>query len=185
MVGNALIDSELKPFLTVAFCHLQPTNHMNSSLTSLYRKGNPDSGTCSPRRDQPAASNPVSTATSTPSAGTLVSTGGWFIDRGAGPEKSIFIDLCDEEPTNTATNVRTCGEHLIIWLFDWHLLCTVSLAGVAQIMQQHSCIFITSRQMCPCWSLRNLTESLKKGQRAQLKQRSLAPWSRKVPHCLV
>ncbi|XP_018548985.1 nuclear valosin-containing protein-like isoform X3 [Lates calcarifer] len=81
-----------------------PTNHMNSSLTSLYRKGNPDSGTCSPRRDQPAASNPVSTATSTPSAGTLVSTGGWFIDRGAGPEKSIFIDLCDEEPTNTATN---------------------------------------------------------------------------------
>uniref|UniRef100_A0A4W6BJ84 Nuclear VCP like n=1 Tax=Lates calcarifer TaxID=8187 RepID=A0A4W6BJ84_LATCA len=97
--------NELKPFLTVAFCHLQPTNHMNSSLTSLYRKGNPDSGTCSPRRDQPAASNPVSTATSTPSAGTLVSTGGWFIDRGAGPEKSIFIDLCDEEPTNTATNV--------------------------------------------------------------------------------
>uniref|UniRef100_A0A4W6BR59 Nuclear VCP like n=1 Tax=Lates calcarifer TaxID=8187 RepID=A0A4W6BR59_LATCA len=84
MVGNALIDSELKPFLTVAFCHLQPTNHMNSSLTSLYRKGNPDSGTW-----------------------TLVSTGGWFIDRGAGPEKSIFIDLCDEEPTNTATNVRT------------------------------------------------------------------------------
>ncbi|GLD65205.1 nuclear valosin-containing protein-like isoform X1 [Lates japonicus] len=81
-----------------------PTNHMNSSLTSLYRKGNPDSGTCSPKRDQPAASNPASTATSTPSAGTLVSTGGWFIDRGTGPEKSIFIDLCDEEPINTATN---------------------------------------------------------------------------------
>ncbi|XP_039994823.1 nuclear valosin-containing protein-like [Xiphias gladius] len=82
-----------------------PTNHMNSSLTSLYRKGNPYSGTCSPRRDELAASSPLSTAPPLPSAGTLVSTGGWFIDRGRGPEKSnILIDLCDEEPTNTATN---------------------------------------------------------------------------------
>uniref|UniRef100_A0A8D3CRC1 Nuclear VCP like n=1 Tax=Scophthalmus maximus TaxID=52904 RepID=A0A8D3CRC1_SCOMX len=57
-------------------------NHLNSSLTSLYRKGNSDSA-----------------------AGTQVSTGGWFIDRGRGPEKSnILIDLCDEEPRNTATN---------------------------------------------------------------------------------
>ncbi|XP_022624790.1 nuclear valosin-containing protein-like isoform X3 [Seriola dumerili] len=82
-----------------------PTNHMNSSLTSLYRKGNPDSATGSPRRDQPAAGSPVSTAAPPPSAGTLVSTGGWFIDKGRGPEKSnILIDLCDEEPANTATN---------------------------------------------------------------------------------
>ncbi|XP_044068952.1 nuclear valosin-containing protein-like isoform X3 [Siniperca chuatsi] len=82
-----------------------PTNHMNSSLTSLYRKGHPDSSTCSPRRDQPAASSPASTANPPPSAGTLVSTGGWFIDRGKGPEKSnILIDLCEEEPANTAAN---------------------------------------------------------------------------------
>uniref|UniRef100_A0A8C9ZXZ0 Nuclear VCP like n=1 Tax=Sander lucioperca TaxID=283035 RepID=A0A8C9ZXZ0_SANLU len=61
---------------------LRPTNHMNSSLTSLYRKGHPDSGTW-----------------------TLVSTGGWFIDRGRGPEKSsILIDLCEEEPTNTMSS---------------------------------------------------------------------------------
>ncbi|KAG7214380.1 hypothetical protein INR49_023091 [Caranx melampygus] len=40
-----------------------------------------------------------------PSAGTQVSTGGWFIDRGRGPEKrNILIDLCDEEPANTASN---------------------------------------------------------------------------------
>ncbi|XP_035029346.1 nuclear valosin-containing protein-like isoform X3 [Hippoglossus stenolepis] len=88
--------------------HIQentPINHMNSSVTSLYRKGNPDSITCSPRRDQPAPSSDVSTATPPPSAGTVVSTGGWFIDKGRGPEKSnILIDLCDEEPTNTATN---------------------------------------------------------------------------------
>ncbi|KAM7408065.1 hypothetical protein PAMA_001966 [Pampus argenteus] len=81
-----------------------PTNHMNSSLTSLYRKGIPDSSSCSPRRDQPAACSPASTANPPPSAETLVSTGGWFIDRGRGPEKSILIDLCEEEPTDTATN---------------------------------------------------------------------------------
>nr|XP_019959099.1 PREDICTED: nuclear valosin-containing protein-like [Paralichthys olivaceus] len=88
--------------------HIQentPINHMNSSVTSLYRKGNPDSITCSPRRDQPSASSDVSTATPPPSAGTVVSTGGWFIDKGRGPEKSnILIDLCDEEPKSGATN---------------------------------------------------------------------------------
>ncbi|XP_074501563.1 nuclear valosin-containing protein-like isoform X2 [Sebastes fasciatus] len=82
-----------------------PTNHMNSSLTSLYWKGHPDSSTGSPRRDQPAAGGLAGTAGLPPTAGTLVSTGGWFIDRGRGPEKSdVFIDLCEEEPTNTATN---------------------------------------------------------------------------------
>ncbi|XP_042358735.1 nuclear valosin-containing protein-like isoform X2 [Plectropomus leopardus] len=81
-----------------------PTNHMNSSLTSLYRKGQPDSSTSSPRRDQPAASAPSSTASAPPSASTLVSTGGWFIDRGRGPEKNVFIDLCEEEPADTAAN---------------------------------------------------------------------------------
>uniref|UniRef100_A0A8D3C8I3 Nuclear VCP like n=1 Tax=Scophthalmus maximus TaxID=52904 RepID=A0A8D3C8I3_SCOMX len=85
-----------------------PSNHLNSSLTSLYRKGNSDSAAGSPRRDPLAASGHVSADTPPPSAGTQVSTGGWFIDRGRGPEKSnILIDLCDEEPRNTATNVRT------------------------------------------------------------------------------
>ncbi|XP_034391106.1 nuclear valosin-containing protein-like [Cyclopterus lumpus] len=79
-----------------------PTNHMNSSLTSLYRKGLPDSSSSSPRRDPPAAGSPADLP---PSSGTLVSTGGWFIDRGRGPEKSnILIDLCEEEPTHLASN---------------------------------------------------------------------------------
>ncbi|XP_042070293.1 nuclear valosin-containing protein-like isoform X2 [Haplochromis burtoni] len=64
-----------------------PTNQMNSSLSSLYRKGNA------------ATSSPRSTATAPPSASvTLVSKGGWFIDRA--PEKSsTIIDLCDDDPT--------------------------------------------------------------------------------------
>ncbi|CAJ1066540.1 nuclear valosin-containing protein-like isoform X1 [Xyrichtys novacula] len=88
--------------------HIQentPTNHMNSSLTSLYRKGQSESSTCSPRKDPPAASCPANIADPPPSTGTLVSTGGWFIDRGRGPEKEkILIDLCEEEPDNTAVN---------------------------------------------------------------------------------
>ncbi|XP_074531519.1 nuclear valosin-containing protein-like isoform X3 [Halichoeres trimaculatus] len=68
-----------------------PTNHMNSSLTSLYRK------------DPPAANCPANITDPPPSAETLVSTGGWFIDKGSGPEKGkILIDLCEEEPDNTA-----------------------------------------------------------------------------------
>ncbi|XP_077960733.1 nuclear valosin-containing protein-like isoform X1 [Gasterosteus aculeatus] len=70
-----------------------PTNHMNSSLTSLYRKGLPESNDGPPAAGGPADS------------GTLVSTGGWFIDRGRGPGKSnILIDLCDEEPTDASVN---------------------------------------------------------------------------------
>ncbi|KAK2848621.1 hypothetical protein Q5P01_008455 [Channa striata] len=80
-----------------------PTNHMNTSLTSLYRKNNPNSSACSPHREQAAASSPISIANPPPNAGTLVSTGGWFIDRGKGPEKNnVLIDLCDEEPADAA-----------------------------------------------------------------------------------
>ncbi|KAM8738841.1 nuclear valosin-containing protein-like isoform 1-T1 [Acanthopagrus schlegelii] len=82
-----------------------PTNHMNSSLTSLYRKGHPDSNTCPPGPDQLTTGSTASIADPTPSTGTLVSTGGWFIDKSRGPEKSnILIDLCDEEPANAEAN---------------------------------------------------------------------------------
>ncbi|KAF3842415.1 hypothetical protein F7725_024366 [Dissostichus mawsoni] len=75
-----------------------PINHMNSSLTSLYRKGVPESGSGSPRRDPPAASTPGGAASAPPTAGTQVSTGGWFIDKGRGPEeRKILIDLCDDQ----------------------------------------------------------------------------------------
>ncbi|KAI4813216.1 hypothetical protein KUCAC02_024559, partial [Chaenocephalus aceratus] len=55
-----------------------PINHMNSSLT----------------RDPPAGG----AASAPPTAGTQVSTGGWFIDKGRGPEeRKILIDLCDDQ----------------------------------------------------------------------------------------
>uniref|UniRef100_A0A7N8WNQ6 Nuclear VCP like n=1 Tax=Mastacembelus armatus TaxID=205130 RepID=A0A7N8WNQ6_9TELE len=103
----------VKAFVVAAFCYLQPTNHMNSSLASLYRKGDPDSRTSSPRRGQSTAGSPAVTADLLPNTGTLVSTGGWFIDTGRGPKRSnVLIDLCDDEPTNGATNVCTCEGHV-------------------------------------------------------------------------
>ncbi|XP_078144837.1 nuclear valosin-containing protein-like isoform X3 [Centroberyx gerrardi] len=80
-------------------------NHMNSSLMSLYRKGNPDTTTSSPRREQFAMSSPASTPNPSTASGSLVSTGGFFIDKGRGPEQTnILIDLCEEEAANPATN---------------------------------------------------------------------------------
>ncbi|XP_019727649.1 nuclear valosin-containing protein-like isoform X2 [Hippocampus comes] len=59
------------------------TSHMNSSLTSLYRKGTSD--TYSTVGDLPDASK--------------VSTGGWFIDRDKGSAKTnILIDLSEDQP---------------------------------------------------------------------------------------
>lgn len=100
--------------VTPCFDLLQPTNDMNSSLTSLYRK------------DQPAVSCASNTTDPPPSAETLVSTGGWFIDKGRGPEKSkILIDLCEEEPDNTALQVMPWGGLICprIWNTSWHCYC--------------------------------------------------------------
>ncbi|XP_029030911.1 nuclear valosin-containing protein-like isoform X2 [Betta splendens] len=83
----------------------QPSNHMNSSLTSLYRKGNPDSSNNSPTRDQDIDSPTFSTKNLPLSSRTMVSRGGWFIDRGRRPGKgTTLIDLCDEGPTATAAD---------------------------------------------------------------------------------
>ncbi|XP_028279425.1 nuclear valosin-containing protein-like [Parambassis ranga] len=69
-----------------------PTKHINTSLTSLYQKGNPAT---------------TSTINPPPTVGTQVSTGGWFVS-GGGPEKSsILIDLCEDEPAITATDTDT------------------------------------------------------------------------------
>nr|XP_054606577.1 nuclear valosin-containing protein-like isoform X2 [Nothobranchius furzeri] len=63
-----------------------PSNTSNSFLTSLYQKGR--SGLSSlPSRSPP-----------TPDPSTLVSSGGFFIDKGKGPMRSsMLIDLCEEE----------------------------------------------------------------------------------------
>uniref|UniRef100_A0A8C5BEM1 AAA+ ATPase domain-containing protein n=1 Tax=Gadus morhua TaxID=8049 RepID=A0A8C5BEM1_GADMO len=92
-------------------------NHMNNSLMSLYRRGNPDSAGSSPRREQPKAGISASTPsgqTQTPGGATggatgcatggatggatQVTSGGWFIDKGKTPERpNILIDLCEED----------------------------------------------------------------------------------------
>uniref|UniRef100_A0A3Q4HMC4 Nuclear VCP like n=1 Tax=Neolamprologus brichardi TaxID=32507 RepID=A0A3Q4HMC4_NEOBR len=86
-------DDHVKLHIEFLFNEKQPTNQMNSSLSSLYRRGSA------------ATSSPRSTATPPPSASaTLVSKGGWFIDRA--PEKSgTIIDLCDDDPTKQPADV--------------------------------------------------------------------------------
>uniref|UniRef100_UPI00398EE615 nuclear valosin-containing protein-like n=1 Tax=Pristiophorus japonicus TaxID=55135 RepID=UPI00398EE615 len=96
-----------------------PTNHMNSSLLSLYRKSQPDP---SPPPTPPpparkvseggglpgqAAPGEVSLSGRTP-AGGGVSVGGWFIDRAPGADQSetIVVDLCvDEKETGESSQV--------------------------------------------------------------------------------
>uniref|UniRef100_A0A8C0HIZ6 Nuclear VCP like n=1 Tax=Buteo japonicus TaxID=224669 RepID=A0A8C0HIZ6_9AVES len=77
------------------------TNHMNSSLLSLYKKGNPDSVPTTPKNEPMETPPPVRTApqTSTLSSGTRVETriseGGWFIDK-TPCGKDFFIELSED-----------------------------------------------------------------------------------------
>uniref|UniRef100_A0A8C0FVJ9 Nuclear VCP like n=1 Tax=Bubo bubo TaxID=30461 RepID=A0A8C0FVJ9_BUBBB len=77
------------------------TNHMNSSLLSLYKKGNPDSVPTAPKSEPVETPPPVRTApqASTLSTGTRVETriseGGWFIDK-TPCGKEFFIDLSED-----------------------------------------------------------------------------------------
>lgn len=81
--------------------NLQSTNHMNSSLLSLYKKGNPDSVPTTPKNEPMETPPPVRTApqTSTFSPGarveTRISEGGWFIDK-TPCGKDFFIDLSED-----------------------------------------------------------------------------------------
>nr|XP_012427833.3 nuclear valosin-containing protein-like [Taeniopygia guttata] len=76
-------------------------NHMNSSLLSLYKKGNPDSVPSTPKNDPVETSPRVRTA---PHTSTLapesrgerrISDGGWFIDK-TPDGKDFFIDLSED-----------------------------------------------------------------------------------------
>ncbi|NXK26548.1 NVL protein, partial [Arenaria interpres] len=77
------------------------TNHMNSSLLSLYKKGNPDSVPTTPKNEAMETPPPVQRApqTSTLLPGTRVETriseGGWFIDK-TPCGKDFFIDLSED-----------------------------------------------------------------------------------------
>ncbi|NXI00133.1 NVL protein, partial [Pachycephala philippinensis] len=78
------------------------TNHMNSSLLSLYKKGNPDSVPPTPKNDPVETPPPMITApqtsTLTPEARgeRQISDGGWFIDK-TPDGKDFFIDLSEDE----------------------------------------------------------------------------------------
>lgn len=81
----------------------QSANQMNTSLLSLYRKGNPDSVSSTPEMEQrettvsvpPITSQTGSIALKTPARG---SEGGWFIDKTPGGKKdNFFSDLSDEK----------------------------------------------------------------------------------------
>ncbi|NXF33160.1 NVL protein, partial [Nyctibius bracteatus] len=77
------------------------TNHMNSSLLSLYKKGNPDFVPTTPKNEPMETPPPAQTApqTSTLSPGTRgetrISEGGWFIDK-TPCGKDFFIDLSED-----------------------------------------------------------------------------------------
>ncbi|NXX38744.1 NVL protein, partial [Tricholaema leucomelas] len=77
------------------------TNHMNSSLLSLYKKGNPSSTPTTPKNEPMETPAPMRTApqTSTVSPGTQVGTciseGGWFIDKNP-CGKDFFTDLSED-----------------------------------------------------------------------------------------
>ncbi|NXI93705.1 NVL protein, partial [Psophia crepitans] len=77
------------------------TNHMNSSLLSLYKKGNPDSVSTTPKNDSmetpPRVRAAPQTSTLSPGARveTRISEGGWFIDK-TPCGKDFFIDLSED-----------------------------------------------------------------------------------------
>ncbi|NXG55097.1 NVL protein, partial [Hemiprocne comata] len=77
------------------------TNHMNSSLLSLYKKGNPDSLPTTPKNESMETAPPLGTApqTSTLLPGmrveTRISEGGWFIDK-TPCGKDFFTDLSED-----------------------------------------------------------------------------------------
>ncbi|KAB0401699.1 hypothetical protein E2I00_017033 [Balaenoptera physalus] len=81
----------------------QSANQMNSSLLSLYRKGNPDSVSSTPEVEQRETT--ISTPRITSKTGPIPlktpargSEGGWFIDKTPGGKKdSFFSDLSDEK----------------------------------------------------------------------------------------
>ncbi|XP_061481055.1 nuclear valosin-containing protein-like [Rhineura floridana] len=90
---------------------LPPSNHMNTSLLSLYRKGNPDSLPASPKHSLTKSGTPSQMSGSKKfptqaSSDTRISEGGWFIDKSPDrKEENFFIDLCAEEESDGAKQI--------------------------------------------------------------------------------
>ncbi|XP_050804446.1 nuclear valosin-containing protein-like isoform X2 [Gopherus flavomarginatus] len=81
------------------------TNHLNSSLLTLYRKRDPDSLPATPKNEPTETSSLAQVTAPRTSAllsgtplDTRISEGGWFIDKTPGrKEDNFLIDLCEEE----------------------------------------------------------------------------------------
>ncbi|XP_032637614.1 nuclear valosin-containing protein-like isoform X2 [Chelonoidis abingdonii] len=81
------------------------TNHLNSSLLTLYRKRDADSLPATPKNEPTETSSPaqvtaprISALPSGTPLDTRISEGGWFIDKIPGrKEDNFLIDLCEEE----------------------------------------------------------------------------------------
>nr|XP_060610175.1 nuclear valosin-containing protein-like [Anolis sagrei ordinatus] len=92
---------------------LPPSNHMNTSLLDLYRKGNPDCLPESAKNGLTKCSTPSQTVMPGSNAvlpqvssETRISEGGWFIDKNPSrKEKDFFIDLCEEEESDGVKQV--------------------------------------------------------------------------------
>ncbi|XP_066451255.1 nuclear valosin-containing protein-like isoform X2 [Eleutherodactylus coqui] len=77
----------------------QPSsNHLNSSLLSLYRKGDTPSKNEAPDTSTPAPPKTSRAEATGNSSETRTSGAGWFIDKtpSKAVEKNIFIDLCND-----------------------------------------------------------------------------------------
>nr|XP_009935676.1 PREDICTED: nuclear valosin-containing protein-like [Opisthocomus hoazin] len=106
-------------------------NHMNSSLLSLYKKGNPDSVPTTPKHEPMETPHPMQTPppqTSTVSPGTRVETcvseGGWFTDKtpcgrdfftdfsegGEGDEKKLISEKSTEFSVLESERKKTKGK---------------------------------------------------------------------------
>ncbi|KAH0622663.1 hypothetical protein JD844_025160 [Phrynosoma platyrhinos] len=87
---------------------LPPSNHMNTSLLNLYRKGNPDCLAVSPKngltKSNTSSQMVIPGSNRVPPqipSETKISDGGWFIDKNPSrKEENFFIDLCAEEESD-------------------------------------------------------------------------------------
>ncbi|XP_078212562.1 nuclear valosin-containing protein-like isoform X3 [Callithrix jacchus] len=100
----------------------QSANHMNSSLLSLYRKGNPDSVSNTPEMEQRETSSSTPRLSSKTGSIPLKthakdSEGGWFIDKTpSGKKDSFFLELSDEKsnPKKPITEIQDSKESSLL-----------------------------------------------------------------------
>lgn len=127
-VSNKLLWGPVEWFLLKS-CFCQSANHMNSSLLSLYRKGNPDAVSSTPEMDQRETAISAPRITSKTCSIPLKipvrgSEGGWFIDKTpSGKKDGFFMELPDEKSNRKKPVSQVdvfCSERLALW--SWKMI---------------------------------------------------------------